>query len=162
MLLSCPAPWLEPLTHYDERRQPRSTDSPRFFRRRTGALVAGPNLSPNLHARRYLKPYDPTRTERFDLLVAALRSSSPHAHNGRSSNDLLPFYQAYFSNDIEGTKFTLDEAVGIVYDDRIPQGRSEDAHDIIGTFRIVNGPDEMSRIPANPQEFIDLLRAPSR
>src|SRR5271157_2902031 len=93
-----------------------------------------PNLAPSLHARRYLKPYDPMRTERFDLLTAALRSSSPQAHSARPSNALLPFYEAYFSNYIEGTEFTLDEAVGIVYEDRIPGGRSEDAHDIIGTF----------------------------
>jgi hypothetical protein len=118
-----------------------------------------PNLSPSLYARRYLKPYDPMRTERFDLLAAALRSSSPQAHSARPSNALLPFYEAYFSNYIEGTEFTLDEAVDIVYQDRIPRGRAEDAHDIIGTFRIVNDPDEMSRVPASAQEFIDLLRS---
>jgi len=118
-----------------------------------------PNLPPSLHARRYLKPYDPMRTERFDLLAAALRSSSPQAHSARSSNALLPFYEAYFSNYIEGTEFTLDEAIGIVYEDRIPRGRSEDAHDIIGTFRVVSNPDEMSRVPASAQELIDLLRS---
>jgi hypothetical protein len=121
-----------------------------------------PNLRPSLHARRYLKPYDPTKTEQFDLLTAALRLSSPQAHRARSSNALLPFYEAYFSNYIEGTEFTLDEAVGIVYEHRIPRGRSVDAHDIVGTFRIVNDPDEMSRVPTNAQEFIDLLRSRHR
>jgi hypothetical protein len=118
-----------------------------------------PNLPPSLHARRYLKPYDPARADRFELLAAALRSSSPQAHSARSSNTLLPFYEAYFSNYIEGTEFTLDEAHGILYEDRIPRGRSEDAHDIIGTFRIVGNADEMSRVPASVQEFIDLLRS---
>ncbi len=118
-----------------------------------------PNLPPSLHARRYLKPYDPMRTERFDFLATALRSSSPQAHSARPSNALLPFYEAYFSNYIEGTEFTLDEAVGIVYEDRIPRGRAEDAHDIIGTFRIVNDSDEMSLVPTSAQEFIDLLRS---
>ena len=118
-----------------------------------------PNLPPSLHARRYLKPYDPTRTTRFDLLATALRSSAPQARSARSSNTLLPFYEAYFSNYIEGTEFTLDEAVGIVYEDRIPRGRSEDAHDILGTFQIVNSPDEMSRIPTSAEEFIELLRS---
>ena len=118
-----------------------------------------PNLPPVLHARRYLKPYDPRRTELFDLLATALRSSSPHAQSERSSNALLPFYEAYFSNYIEGTEFTLEEAVGIVYEDRIPQGRSDDAHDIIGTFRVVNDLGEMSLAPASAQELVDLLRS---
>ena len=118
-----------------------------------------PNLPPSLRARRYLKPYDPKRIERFDVLAAVLRSSSPQAHRERSSNAVLPFYEAYFSNYIEGTEFTLDEAVGIVYDDRIPPGRSDDAHDIVGTFRIVSHLDEMSRLPASAPEFIDLLRS---
>ncbi len=117
------------------------------------------NLPPVLHARRYLKPYDPMRTELFDLLVGALRSSPPHAHNAQPSSALLPFYEAYFSNYIEGTEFTLDEAVGIVYGDRIPQGRSEDAHDIIGTFRVVSDLSEMSRVPTSAQELVDLLRS---
>ncbi len=116
------------------------------------------SLPPSLHARRYLKPYDPARTERFDLLAAALRSSSPQAHSARAPNTILPFYEAYFSNYIEGTEFTLDEAVGIVYEDRVPDGRSEDAHDILGTFRIVSDREKMSRVPADAQEFLDLLR----
>ncbi|MCU4186322.1 Fic family protein [Acidiferrimicrobium sp. IK] len=118
-----------------------------------------PNLPPALRARRYLRPYDPIRTQRFDLLVTALRSAPPQAITARASNVCLPFYEAYFSNFIEGTEFTLDEAVGIVYDDRIPAGRSEDAHDIVGTFRIVNDPDEMSHIPASPDDFVTLLRS---
>jgi hypothetical protein len=118
-----------------------------------------PNLPPALHARRYLRPYDPTRTERFDLLVAALRSVPPQAIVARPANVCLPFYEAYLSNFIEGTEFTLDEAVGIVYEDRVPAGRSEDAHDIVGTFRIVNDPDEMFRIPTSPDDFVTLLRS---
>lgn len=117
------------------------------------------NLPPALHARRYLKPYDPKMTAMFDLLSAALRASPPQAQGAQPSNALLPFYEAYFSNYIEGTEFTLDEAVGIVYGDLIPNGRSEDAHDIIGTFRVVSDLSEMSRVPASAQEFIDLLRS---
>ncbi len=116
-------------------------------------------LPPALHARRYLRPYDPTRTTRFDRLVAALRSGAPHARTARPTDTHLSFYEAYFSNFIEGTEFTLDEAVGIVYEDRIPAGRSDDAHDIVGTYRIVNDLEEMSRVPASPTEFVALLRS---
>lgn len=62
-------------------------------------------------------------------------------------------------NFIEGTEFTLDEAVCIVYWDCVPAGRSEDAHDIVGTLRIVNDPDEMSRVAASPDDFVTLLRS---
>jgi prophage maintenance system killer protein len=43
----------------------------------------------------------------FDLLAAALRSSSPQAHSARSSNALLPFCEA-FSNYIEGYQRLAD------------------------------------------------------
>lgn len=35
----------------------------------------------------------------------------------------LPSWDAYFSNFIEGTEFTVDEAVAIVYENKIPRGR---------------------------------------
>lgn len=112
-----------------------------------------------LHARRYLNPYDHSATEKFDALAAALRESPPHVHTARLSDRHLPFYEAYFSNYIEGTEFTLDEAAGIVYEDRVPVGRAEDAHDIVGTFKVVNDRDEMLRTPSSASELVDMLCA---
>ena len=111
-----------------------------------------------LAARHSGRPYDPTRVERFDTLAKALRLATPQS---RRSNDgeYLSFYEAYFSNFIEGTEFTVDEASDIVYQGFEPEGRPADAHDIIGTYRIVHDVDEMSRIAQSPDEFMDLLRA---
>jgi len=112
-----------------------------------------------LHARRYTRPYDPTRTKRFDDLTRALRSAAPQAHTARSDSQCLPFFEAYFSNFIEGTEFTVNEAKEIVYANSVPFGRSEDAHDIMGTFQVVSNDAEMSRLASDSQEFIDLLRS---
>ncbi|MGH3732951.1 MAG: Fic family protein [Acidimicrobiales bacterium] len=111
-----------------------------------------------LAARRSGRPFDPVRVERFDVLAKALRSSAPQS---RLSNDgkYLPFYEAYFSNFIEGTEFTVDEAEGIIYRGFEPEGRPADAHDIIGTYKIVSDSVEMSRVATSPDEFMDLLRS---
>jgi hypothetical protein len=52
----------------------------------------------------------------------------------------------------------VDEAADIVYGGRVPEDRPEDAHDILGTFRIVSDDREMQRVPDTPDEFTDLLR----
>jgi hypothetical protein len=41
------------------------------------------------------------------------------------------FYEAYFSNFIEGTEFTLQEAQDIVFGGEIPDDRPADAHDVL-------------------------------
>jgi hypothetical protein len=35
----------------------------------------------------------------------------------------LPFFEAYFSNFIEGTEFAVDEAAAIIFENRIPKNR---------------------------------------
>ena len=110
-----------------------------------------------LTARGAGQPFDPRRVGRFDTLAAALRHAQPQsrpANHGESR----PFFEAYFSNYIEGTTFTIDEALEIVYDNVEPRGRPADAHDITSTFAITNDRTEMARRPASTKEFLDLLR----
>jgi len=118
---------------------------------------------PALNARQAGAPYDPDRLARFDLLVAALRSASPQHRagipGGHDAFAVQAFYEAYFSNFIEGTEFTLDEARKLVFEDEVPVDRTADGHDVIGTYRIVADRGEMSIIPVTPQEMIDLLRS---
>ena len=111
-----------------------------------------------LAARHSGRPYDSIRVERFDVLARALRAAPPQS---RRTNDgeYLAFYEAYFSNFIEGTEFTVDEASDIVYHGFEPEGRSADAHDIVGTYKIVHDSEEMSRVARSPDEFMDLMRA---
>lgn len=110
-----------------------------------------------LQARGSGRPFDPRRAERFDTLAAALRRAQPQSRPA-NRGETLPFFEAYFSNFIEGTTFTIDEAIGIVYDNVEPRGRPADAHDIMSTYAITNDRTEMARRPASTKEFLELLR----
>ncbi len=105
------------------------------------------------------RPYDPERIELFHGLHQALRNhpprfrSSPSRDSGARSTQA--FFEAYFSNFVEGTEFLLEEAVRIVFDGEIPQNRPADAHDVVGTWRIVSDLREMSR---TPRDFAGLTR----
>jgi len=76
----------------------------------------------------------------FETLRQALATNCPPGHPRRNAETekLLPFFEAYFSNYIEGTRFPIETAKGIVFDGHIPTNRPNDAHDIIGTFHLVN------------------------
>ena len=108
------------------------------------------------------QPYDPARIELFETLFAALREAIPEPRpapvRDSEANATLAFFEAYFSNFIEGTEFTVGEAREIVFEGAIPAGRPEDAHDVLGTFRIVSDAGEMGTLPASYEQFDALLR----
>ncbi|MDE0356242.1 MAG: Fic family protein [Gammaproteobacteria bacterium] len=108
------------------------------------------------------RPYDPERMELFHRLHRALRNhpprfrpSPPRDARGRAT---LAFFEAYFSNFVEGTEFLVDEAVRIVFEGEIPQDRPADAHDVVGTWRIVSDLREMSRTPRDLASLARILR----
>jgi Fic family protein len=108
------------------------------------------------------QPYDPDRIPLFEALFIALRETIPTPRpapdrNGEA-NANLAFFEAYFSNFIEGTEFSVGEAREIVFEGAIPAGRPEDAHDVLGTFRIVSDRREMNILPTRLEEFEALLR----
>jgi fido (protein-threonine AMPylation protein) len=108
------------------------------------------------------QPFDPDRIRLFGDLFAALReivpNDRPASQRDGNANVTLAFFEAYFSNFIEGTEFSVQEAADIVFNGVIPTERPEDAHDIIGTFRLVSDLGEMQRTPRSKDEFIDILR----
>jgi hypothetical protein len=69
---------------------------------------------------------------------------------------VLPFFESYFSNYIEGTRFALDEAKAIVETGR-EFDRHQDAHDILGVYRLVSDPKQISMVPDNPQQYVELM-----
>jgi len=106
--------------------------------------------------------FDPRRIELFQKLHDALRQFPPEpvrvwSPTGQAAVNQA-FFEAYFSNFIEGTEFAVDEARAIIFDGVIPRNRPADAHDVIGTFRLVSDPIEMKRLPQSPESFLDLLR----
>ena len=117
--------------------------------------------SGSLAARQFGVPYDPAREPLFDSLYTALDRQAPMTivawDEDAPRRETLPFWEAYFSNFIEGTEFTVDEAIGIVYRNEIPRGRPADAHDILDTYRVVADDNEMSLRPSTFAEFEELL-----
>ena len=118
--------------------------------------------SPAAKARARGASCDPKRIELFEKLNDALRQFPPEPARvwtpaGRAAINQA-FFEAYFSNFIEGTEFAVDEASAIVFDGVIPANRPADAHDVLGTFRLVSDAAEMKRLPKNAESFVDLLR----
>lgn len=112
--------------------------------------------TPVVRARRKGMPYDPERLELFEMLRAELHRTPPQTRPAQMGDGTtLPFFEAYFSNFIEGTEFAVDEAAAIVFENKIPNARPQDAHDILGTYRLVTNLEELAKTPAN---FADLER----
>jgi hypothetical protein len=107
-------------------------------------------------------PVDQRRVESFARLADVLENMSPDVVPALPIDEprrvLLPFYEAYFSNFIEGTEFTLEEAADIVFEQRVPAERPQDAHDVLGTYRITNDLAAMRTVPRSSQELLDLSR----
>jgi Fic family protein len=116
-----------------------------------------------LRARAQGSPYDERRLRGFATLVRELREQPPDIvadlPEHRNRRHLLPFYEAYFSNYIEGTEFTVDEAASIVFSGTVPEGRPQDAHDVLGTYEIVRDTTEMATVPRSGTGLLELLRA---
>jgi Fic family protein len=70
----------------------------------------------------------------------------------------LPFFEAYFSNFIEGTEFDVDEARTIVIDGTGPDDRPADAHDVTATYLLASDPSDRVRAPTNGDELVEILR----
>ncbi len=117
--------------------------------------------TPVLRSRQMGAPFDPDRIVLFERLAHHLAGVAPQVEryflDGARAR-FLPFFEAYFSNFIEGTEFTIQEAARIALQGDIPANRPEDAHDVAGTYEIVSDATEMRRTPASADELIELLR----
>lgn len=107
-------------------------------------------------------PFDSRRVELFHNLHDALRKFPPEPLRewkpvGQAAINQA-FFEAYFSNFIEGTEFAVEEARAIVFEGVIPRDRPADAHDVMGTFRLVADAAEMRLLPASEDSFLELLR----
>ena len=114
-------------------------------------------------ARRQGCPFDPDRLALFRTLHAALRDHPPLSRiapdRTTEGSATLAFFDAYFSNFIEGTEFDVEEAADIVFRGYIPNERPEDAHDVLGTWRIVSDDREMRRTPTNAAPLEALMKS---
>ena len=88
-------------------------------------------------------PYDLDRLPLFQELHRVLLSDPSRDRldsyaPGSVGFSNAAFFDAYFSNWIEGTQFELDEAWKIVTRGAVPEARPADGHDILGTFSLVS------------------------
>jgi hypothetical protein len=110
-------------------------------------------------ARTENQPYDPKRLDLFQSLFETLKSVPLKDCKVRYPGSALPFFEAYFSNFIEGTEFEVSEAAQIIFEGKIPKDRPEDAHDILGTFQLTSDDSEMKKTPSNAEELLYLLKS---
>lgn len=113
-------------------------------------------------------PYDPDRLALFQSLLGSLRALPPRTINASVQSDEAflhcAFFDAYFSNYIEGTKFKVEEAQDIVFHGVLPAARPKDAHDVLGTYRVVSAREFTARsvVDDTTEAFLDRLRAAHR
>ena len=122
--------------------------------------------SPAAQARAKGRPFDSGRVALFETLHRALRDypprSVPAPPRDTVGRKTLAFFEAYFSNFIEGTEFSIEEAAGIVFDGNVPAERPADAHDVTGTWRLVSDDAEMARTPDSFRDLEALLQSRHR
>jgi hypothetical protein len=112
-------------------------------------------------ALRNAKGFDPNRIALFSELHARLYEGGFAARPDAGGDEAfrnVAFFDAYFSNYIEGTEFEIDEAISIVFDRKIPERRPADAHDVDGTFGIVGSRANMNRLAPSFDGFIGLMK----
>ncbi|GHU83140.1 hypothetical protein FACS189415_4870 [Bacteroidia bacterium] len=107
-------------------------------------------------------PFDGKRVELFEILYDKLKDyyfpERPDKNTSEDSFRLFSFFEAYFSNYIEGTKFAIEDAKKIVDTGVAMPKRVKDSHDILGTFHIVSNSYEMCITPAIPDDLIQILK----
>lgn len=119
-------------------------------------------VSPMAKARVLGELVDPDRIQFFESLYEGLVKSDypdyPDKNKSIQSYQNFAFFEGYFSNYIEGTEFTIDEAKQIITTATPIPARDEDSHDVLGTYQIVSNRSEMSTLPTSPDALLKLLR----
>lgn len=118
--------------------------------------------SPLAVARAFGSPYDSARLELFNLLFASLSQKDFVRYQDKNNSDIafynFAFYENYFSNYIEGTRFEVEEALNIIDNNMPIPARNDDSHDVLGTYYIVSNRAEMSITPRTSDELINILQ----
>ncbi len=116
-----------------------------FFAAALGTAPTSKRHSAVARARARGLPYDTTRVDNFAHAAAALEGTmmpscaDPLADARPDDASVVHrrFYDAYFSNYIEGTEFEVEEAEQIVFAGLQPASRPKDAHDITASFELL-------------------------
>lgn len=127
--------------------------------------ASGYRLSSDLARSRALgKPYDPERDLLFRNLHARLANEEFRELPAPpvTEFDNRAFWESYFSNFVEGTKFTIDEARTIVYagagSNESQRAWPEDAHIVRETYQLIVDSNISAAISGSGAEWIELLK----
>lgn len=115
--------------------------------------------SRSMRAAQNHESFDARRIARFRQFAAELSRQKlvQRYVENTSKTTYVAFYEAYFSNYIEGSTLSIDEAERVVFSND-DVGKPEDAHDMRGTWKIVSDDAEMSRLGRDADEFMEMLR----
>lgn len=109
-------------------------------------------------------PFDPERLRLFQELHARL-AAERFVELPRPpvvEFEVRAFWEAYFSNFIEGTKFSVEEARTLVFDrataQELERRRPEDAHDVRETYRLIVDPKISAEIPTSAAHQAELIK----
>ena len=111
--------------------------------------------------------YDTSRAILFSELSSFLKNNPVAQVKDQfySSHDHFlnkAFFESYFSNYVEGTKFLIEEAEQIVFEKVIIPNRIKDSHDVLGTFNICSNQNFLNNTPSTFDEFILSLKFVNR
>jgi len=132
-----------------------------------GALL-GTQQSKRLQSKQALaraagRPYDPDRLTLFDTLFSSLRTQvwpeRPATAETGAARENFAFFESYFSNYIEGTTFLVSQAEEIVFEGKLVLNRTEDSHDILGTFQAAMQSPWRNQSPRTADEFVQWLKS---
>ena len=106
-------------------------------------------------------PMDVERIERLQILANALRSTPlPELRDIAASGAAkvhFAFIESYFSNYVEGTKFSIEEAQEIVLHNAPMSNRPKDSHDVLGVFAQATEMGLRDSVPPPGAAFVEGL-----
>lgn len=106
-------------------------------------------------------PVDAERLNRLTILADHLRTTPvpdlPDIAGQDPARTNFAFLESYFSNFVEGTRFSIEEAEEIALQNKIVPSRPKDSHDILGVFNLILHPHFRSSPPA-PADILEGLR----
>jgi hypothetical protein len=105
---------------------------------------------------------DRDRLALFDELVSSLRRATLPKVSDIAVEEPdcrhFAFLESYFSNFIEGTKFSIEQAMDIALHDRIVTNRPQDSHDIKQVYTLAEHPAWRALTLPHTEAAIDQLR----
>jgi len=111
-------------------------------------------------------PVDAEKMMRFELLATALRTAAlPTIRDAAPDGDAkvhFAFIESYFSNYVEDTKFSIEEAEAIVLRNITISGRPNDSHDVLGVFNQAMREGTRDSVPPPDSAFVAGLQARHR